>query len=98
MTLTKSEMIEKISTKTGLSRKIAAETIGTILDIVKDALESGEDVAATGFGKFSVHDKSERKGRNPATGEEILLPARKTVKFKCSEKLRGIINNQNENE
>jgi integration host factor subunit alpha len=84
--------MEKISTKTGFSRKKAAETIETALKIMKETLASGEDILARGFGKFSVHNKSERKGRNPATGKEMVMPERKVVTFKSSGKLRGTIN------
>ena len=96
MTLKKSEIVAKVSAKTGLSREKANETMETILEIIKEALTSGEDILASGFGKFSVRVKSERKGRNPATGKELLLPARKVVTFKCSQKLRETINTENE--
>jgi integration host factor subunit alpha len=94
MTLTKAEMIEKISAQTGLTRKKATETIETVLEIMKEALASGEDVLTSGFGKFCVRDKSERKGRNPATGDEILLPPRRVVTFKSSGKLRNRVNSK----
>jgi integration host factor subunit alpha len=63
-----------------------------LIEIVKSSLASGEDVLVSGFGKFCVKDKSERKGRNPATGEDAILPARRVVTFKCSGKLRDKVN------
>jgi len=88
MTLTKNQIIEEIQTKNGFSRKKSAETIEALLEIMKEILASGEDVQISGFGKFRVKEKSERKGRNPATGENMMLDARKVVTFKCSGKLR----------
>ena len=63
-----------------------------ILELIKSRLESGEDVLISGFGKFCVKEKGERKGRNPATGEDLMLPPRRVVTFKCSGKLRDKIN------
>ena len=63
-----------------------------LLDMMKSTLVSGEDVMISGFGKFSVKNKRERRGRNPATGEDMILPPRKVVTFKCSGKLRDKVN------
>jgi integration host factor subunit alpha len=88
MTLTKAQIIEAISIKNGLSKKQSSETVETLLGIMKSTLASGEDVLISGFGKFCVKQKEERKGRNPATGEDLMLAPRKVVTFKCSGKLR----------
>ena len=92
MTLTKADIIEEIRIKNGLTRKEATQTFETMLEIIKGNLASGEDVLISGFGKFCVKEKRERKGRNPATGEEMILKARKVATFKCSGKLRDRIN------
>ena len=81
-----------ISRKTGLGRKQSAAYVNTLLEIIKQTLESGEDVLISGFGKFSVKEKRERKGRNPATEGLMTIEARKVITFKCSGKLRNTIN------
>ncbi len=88
MTLTKAQIIEAISIKNGLSKKQSTETVETLLGVMKSTLASGEDILISGFGKFCVKQKGERKGRNPATGEDLMLAPRKVVTFKCSGKLR----------
>ena len=92
MTLTKSQIVEKIRTSTNSSEKKSSDTVETLLEIIKRTLESGEDVLISGFGKFRVKKKSERKGRNPATGGVMMLAPRKVVTFKCSGKLRDGVN------
>lgn len=79
-------------TRNGLSKNKSSETVETLLKIIKRSLESGEDVLVSGFGKFCVKEKKERKGRNPATGEDMMLEPRRVVTFKCSGKLRDKIN------
>ena len=64
----------------------------TFLEIIKETIENGEDIMISGFGKFCVNEKQARKGRNPATDQEMTLSARKVVTFKCSGKLRDLIN------
>ena len=66
--------------------------VETLLEIIKGALESGEDVLVSGFGKFCVNEKKERMGRNPATGEAMMMEARQVVTFRCSGQLRDKIN------
>ena len=88
MTLTKAQIIEAISIKNGLSKKQSTETVETLLGVMKSTLASGEDVLISGFGKFKVKQKKERKGRNPATGGDMMLAPRKVVTFKSSGKLR----------
>ena len=92
MTLTKNDIIEEIRTNNGFSRNKSIETVETLLGIIKQTLASGEDVKVSGFGKFRVKEKSERKGRNPATGGDMMLAHRKVVTFKCSGKLREMVN------
>ncbi len=92
MTLTKANIVEKIRVKNGFSRNQSVETLETLLEIIKRTVESGEDVLLSGFGKFCVRLKKERKGRNPATGEDKMLKPRKVVTFRCSSKLKDKIN------
>ena len=92
MSLTKAHLIDAIAEANGFPRNKAAETIESLLEIIKSTLASGEDVLISGFGKLCVNHKAERKGRNPATGEDKILPERKVVTFKCSGKLREGIN------
>ncbi len=92
MTLTKSQIVDKIRTSTNSSRNESSETIETLLEIIKQTLASGEDLLISGFGKFCVKEKSERRGRNPATGGDMMLAPRKVVTFKCSGKLRERVN------
>ncbi len=87
MMLTKAQLIDAVTEANGFLRKKASETVETILKIIKNTLASGEDVLISGFGKFNVKHKAERRGRNPATGEDLMLAPRKVVTFKCSGKL-----------
>jgi integration host factor subunit alpha len=88
MALTKSDIVERIYNDLGFEKKQAIEIVESLLELIKSTLESGDDVLVSGFGKFCVKDKQARKGRNPATGEDAILPARRVVTFKCSGKLR----------
>jgi integration host factor subunit alpha len=92
MALTKAQIINTIQNHLGLPRKKSTEIVETLLEIIKTTLADGEDVLISGFGKFCVKEKNERKGRNPATGEDMMLDPRKVVTFKCSGKLREKIN------
>jgi integration host factor subunit alpha len=74
------------------NRKDATETVEQLMEIIKSTLASGEDVMISGFGKFCVVQKNKRKGRNPATGDDMMLDARTRVTFKCSGKLRDRVN------
>ena len=91
-TLTKAHIIDAVAESNGYTRKKSIETVETVLELIKRSLESGEDVLISGFGKFCVKEKAERKGRNPATGEDMILKNRRVVTFKCSGKLRSEIN------
>ena len=88
MTLTKIQIVESVQNQTGFPRNRSVEIVETLLEIIKETLASGEDVLISGFGKFCVKEKNARKGRNPATGEDLMLAPRKVVTFKCSGKLR----------
>ena len=87
MALTKSDIVSSVH-DLGLSKRKSVEVIESLLEIIKRSLESSEDVLISGFGKFCVKDKAQRRGRNPATGEDLILRGRKVVTFKCSGKLR----------
>jgi integration host factor subunit alpha len=92
MTLTKIQIVESIQNQTGFSKNRSSEIVESLLEIIKGTLSSGEDVLVSGFGKFCVKEKNERKGRNPATGGDLMLSPRKVATFKCSGKLRDKIN------
>jgi integration host factor subunit alpha len=92
MALTKLDIVEQIQDGLGFPKNQSVEITETLLEIIKGTLTSGDDVMVSGFGKFCVNDKKERKGRNPATGEDLMLKPRRVVTFKCSGKLREKIN------
>jgi len=92
LTLTKSIITETISEKPDLHPTKAKETVEELLEIMKSTLTSGEEVMVSAFGKFQVNEKAFRKGRNPATGEDMILAKRRVVTFKCAGKLRDRIN------
>ncbi len=88
MAQTKADIIKAIAEQNGYTKKKSIETVEAILEIIKRTLETGEDVLISGFGKFCVKEKKERRGRNPATDETMMLAQRRVVTFKCSGKLR----------
>ena len=92
MALTKADIINSVQAEEGLTKQQSTEVIETLIEIVKKTLASGEDVLISGFGKFCIREKNERKGRNPATGDDLMLAPRRVVTFKCSGKLRDRIN------
>jgi integration host factor subunit alpha len=92
MTITKADIVETISEENGYTKVRSFEVVETLLELIKSALESGEDVLVSGFGKFCVNEKKERMGRNPATGEAMMMEARKVATFRCSRQLRDKIN------
>ena len=94
MALTKNKIVEQVN-ELGFTKKKSVDIVESLLEIIKRNLENGEDVLVSGFGKFCVKDKSTRRGRNPATGDDLLLEARRVVTFKCSGKLRDRINQKN---
>jgi len=90
--LTKAELIEFIGNMNGHTKNRVTEILESLLELIKSILESGEDILISGFGKFRVNDKAQRKGRNSATGEDLRLAARRVVTFRCSGKLRVRVN------
>ena len=92
MTLTKAQIVESIQNHLGLPKNRSAQIVESLLEIIKKTLENGEDVLVSGFGKFCVKEKKERRGRNPANGKDLMLAPRKVVTFKCSGVLRDKIN------
>ncbi|TWI73194.1 integration host factor subunit alpha [Desulfobotulus alkaliphilus] len=92
MTLTKNNIADAIQEGLGIHRRHSIEIVEILLEIIKRNLESGEDVLVSGFGKFCVRDKKPRLGRNPATGDSMMLDGRKVVTFKCSSVLRDRVN------
>jgi len=92
MTLTKTMIVDAIHEQLGYPKNKSAEMLETLLELIKGNLEKGEDVLISGFGKFCVKEKNERRGRNPATGHDMILDQRQVVTFRCSHLLREKIN------
>lgn len=97
MTLTKARIIDRIQNQLRFSKKETTDLVENLLEIMKRTMENGEDVLISGFGKFCVKQKKERRGRNPATGDDMMLAPRSVVTFKCSGKLREKINESQDN-
>ena len=95
MTLTKSDIINNIYNSTDLKLYQATKTVENIIELIKKTLGSGEDILVSGFGKFYVKNKNDRRGRNPATGNDLTLDARRVVRFRCSPMLKKKINGKN---
>jgi integration host factor subunit alpha len=89
MALTKADLAETLNKEVGLNKREAKEFVDAWFETIRDALESGENVKLSGFGNFQLRDKRQRPGRNPKTGEEIPISARRVVTFKPGQKLRG---------
>ena len=93
MTLTKADLVQQVyKTQENLTKLQATEAVETLLSIMKNCLANGEDLLISGFGKFNVKEKKARRGRNPQTGEELILDARRVITFKPSGILRSRIN------
>ncbi len=92
MTLTKANLTDSIYHRLDLPKKKSSQLVDSLLEIIKKTLENGEDVLITGFGKFCVNDKRNRRGRNPHTREDIMLGERRVGRFKCFGRLRDKIN------
>ena len=92
--MTKAEIVEHIYEKVGFSKKESAELVEKVFEIIKETLANGEKVKISGFGNFVVREKNARKGRNPQTGEEIRLPARRVLTFKPSLVLKNVLNDE----
>ncbi|HIJ75920.1 MAG TPA: integration host factor subunit alpha [Deltaproteobacteria bacterium] len=96
MTLTKAHIVEALFAKNIFTKTQSAQVIETLFELIKQSLQNGEEVLISGFGKFSVKEKQARKGRNPRTGQTILLPPRKVVTYKCSGILRAGMNGKDD--
>ena len=92
MALTKEDLAKAVAESNGFPLNRSQELVETLLELIKTELTAGKDVLISGFGKFCVKEKRERRGRNPATGEDMMLDARRVVTFKCSGQLRNKIN------
>jgi len=90
--MTKAEIIARIYEKMGFSKKEATDVVEATFEIIKGCLEKGEKVKISGFGNFVVNSKRPRRGRNPQTGEEIVIVARKVLTFKASQILKHTLN------
>jgi len=92
MSLTKIEIIDAVYEKLGIPRKECVRIVESLFEIIKDELDKGQGVMISGFGKWTVNAKKRRKGRNPQTGEALMIEARKVVTFKPSSVLRDAVN------
>jgi integration host factor subunit alpha len=92
MALTKKDIVEQIQAQLDFPKNKSQATAEFLLELIKANLEVGDDVLVSGFGKFCVKEKKERKGRNPATGNDLMLKPRRVVTFKCSGQLRDKVN------
>jgi integration host factor subunit alpha len=90
--MTKADIVETIYEKVGFSRKESAEIVDLVFDMIKGTLEKGDKIKISGFGNFVVREKRPRKGRNPQTGDEIQISARRVLTFKPSQVLRKALN------
>jgi DNA-binding protein HU-beta len=89
--VTKSEFVDQVADRAGLSKKDAGDAVDAFLETVEDALKRGSDVSFSGFGKFSVSQRGAREGRNPATGDKIQIPASRVPKFTAGAGLKKAI-------
>jgi len=94
MSFTKDSIIDSIYNNTDLPKSNAAQVAESLLETIKGTLESGEDILISGFGKFYVKEKKKRRGRNPQTGDDMILDQRRVVTFRCSPALREKINSK----
>ena len=92
MNLTKANIADLVSKQIGYTKLKSTGLVNSVFEIIKEALENDNNVLISGFGKFSVRERKERTGRNPINGEPLVLPSKKVIAFKCSEKLRNKIN------
>jgi integration host factor subunit alpha len=92
VTLTKDAIVSAVAESNGYSSIQAVEIVEALIELIKSELVSGEDVLISGFGKFCIKKKRERRGRNPATGDDMMLAPRRVVTFRCSRQLRNKIN------
>ncbi|MDF9391401.1 MULTISPECIES: integration host factor subunit alpha [Methylococcus] len=98
MALTKADMVERLFSELGLNKRDAKELVDQFFEVIKASLESGRSVKLSGFGNFDLRDKRQRPGRNPKTGEEIPITARRVVTFKAGQKLKATVEALQESE
>ena len=98
MTVTKMELANTLFEELGLNKRESKECVDQFFEQIRKALEDGQTVKFSGFGSFSVRDKPERPGRNPKTGEEIPVSARRVVSYRASRKIKELISEANSNE
>ena len=89
MSLTKADMADRLFNEVGLNKREAKEFVDAYFETIRQALENGENVKLSGFGNFQLREKNQRPGRNPKTGEEIPISARRVVTFRPGQKLRA---------
>ena len=92
MALTKADVVQNLMDQNGYTRTQASDLLETLLELIKTRLASGEDIMVSNFGKFQVREKAQRRGRNPASGESMMLAPRRVVTFQCARKLREMVN------
>lgn len=90
--MTKADIVEQIYEKVGFSKKESADLVERVFGLIKETLENGEKIKIAGFGNFVVKEKADRRGRNPQTGDEIIISARRILTFKPSQVLKSSIN------
>jgi integration host factor subunit alpha len=93
-TMTKADIVEKVYQKIGFSKKEASELVELVFGSLKDVLQRGDKVKISGFGNFVVRGKNERVGRNPQTGEQIKISARRVLTFRPSQVLKAMLNGE----
>jgi len=94
VTVTKAHIVERIYERVGFSKKEASEVVDSVFELIKTNLENGEKVKISGFGSFVLHDKEPRKGRNPQTGDTIVIRGRRVLGFKASPILKKSVNRE----
>jgi integration host factor subunit alpha len=92
MALTKADIVKDLHANSSFSKERCTELVESIFELVKDELANGSPVLVSGFGKWSIRNKSSRRGRDPQTGQELMLDSRRVVTFKCARKLKEFIN------
>jgi integration host factor subunit alpha len=96
--LTKTEIIQAVMEQTGFNKHKATEVVETLMELLKKTMASGENVLISGFGKYVVQEKAPRRGRNPATGEDLTIRSRRIVTFKWARNLKDKINSDSTEE
>ncbi|MCQ6288648.1 MULTISPECIES: HU family DNA-binding protein [Bacillus cereus group] len=91
--MNKTELITQVAVKTGLKKSQASLAVDTLLESIQQALQNGDNVQLIGFGTFEVRERAAREGRNPSTGESLIIPAKKAPAFKAGKVLKEAVNN-----